>query len=74
MRRATRIVAALLLAAVSSFGAVPQYEISVDTQYPERKWDLNPVYAGATPLIRCNLSTNSGAWTPSADWGSFFLY
>jgi hypothetical protein len=73
MKMKPLLMGALMMLSVSAWAGVPQWQTSLDVQYPNREWNLT-VYAGATPLLRANLSTDGTAWTASSDWSGFMWY
>jgi hypothetical protein len=73
-RLAFSIMVALGAAIGIAAAGTPAYVVNLDTQFPDRQWEIKYAYVRATPLVRANLLTNGVGWTASSDWSGFLWY
>jgi len=68
-----QIISGVLLLASMAFGALPQYEIDLDSQRPYGKWEIK-TDQGSMPWVRANLSQNGTNWAPGANEHAYMWY
>ena len=68
-----KIILALLITAVSAFGANPAVELKLDINERDDPFTA-PVHMGDTPLIRAYLYQAGARWQPGAGWGGQLTY